>query len=135
MTTPYVAFLRVVPMLVVMGTIFILSHQPGDMLELPGIVNIDKAAHMFAYGVLAGTVIVAFSPHYRQKKPLSLYILTVTFCMIYGICDEFHQTFIAQRFASVFDVLADTAGALVVAGVWYRYVSRSSSVHDCNVRR
>ncbi len=118
--------LRVVPMLIVMGTIFFLSHQPGDLLELPDIVNIDKVAHMFAYGVLAGTVIVAFSPYYRQKHPLSMCILTVFLCMIYGISDEFHQTFIAQRFASVFDVLADTAGALIVTGVWYRYVTRSS---------
>ena len=27
--------LRMVPMIVVMGTIFLLSHQPGDSLSLP----------------------------------------------------------------------------------------------------
>ena len=36
-------------------------------------------------------------------------ILTV----LYGISDEFHQSFVPSRDASVLDVLADLAGALL----------------------
>ena len=51
---------RTIPMFAVMGGIFFLSSMPGDHLVLPEIVNIDKAAHMAIYGLLAGAVFFAF---------------------------------------------------------------------------
>jgi hypothetical protein len=45
MTGRSAASLRLVPVLLVMGTIFYLSHQPGDSLYLPP-VPIDKLAHL-----------------------------------------------------------------------------------------
>ena len=55
-------------MLFCMGTIFFLSHQPGDTLHLPIFPGADKLAHMLAYGMLSATVIFSFSPEVRGQK-------------------------------------------------------------------
>lgn len=112
------AVLRMVPMAAVMGTIFILSATPGDRLKLSDLPGIDKLGHIFAYGVLALTALFAFSED-RKKKQLKLVILlTVTFCVAYGISDEIHQAFVPGRSPSIFDIVADAVGA-VMATVLY----------------
>jgi VanZ family protein len=105
---------RLLPMLSVMGTIFALSHTPGQFLVLPDIVNIDKVAHLAIYGLLAVTVFFAFGKRFSQMHPRLVPILVLLFCTLYGISDEWHQSFIPNRTASVFDVLADGAGAAMI---------------------
>ena len=45
---------------------------------------------------------------------------TVVFCLVYGMTDEFHQSFIPQRSVSGLDLLADLVGAMLVCGIWLR---------------
>jgi VanZ family protein len=116
--------LRMVPMIVVMGTIFFLSHQPGDSLPLPPVVNIDKVAHMVIYGILAGAVIFGFLPSFRKSNPLTVACTAVLVCTLYGFSDEFHQTFISMRQASRLDMVADFSGALMVSGFWFFTVKK-----------
>jgi VanZ family protein len=43
----------------------------------------------------------------------------VLLVIVYGASDEFHQYFVPGRQADVFDLMADSLGAVVlVAGVW-----------------
>lgn len=102
-----------------MGTIFFLSHQTGDSLHLPSFPGADKLAHMLAYGVLAVTVLWFFGKNgtVRMRRTAQL---TVVLCLVYGLTDEFHQSFIPLRSVSGLDILADTAGAAVIAITWYR---------------
>lgn len=44
----------------------------------------------------------------------------VLFCLLYGVSDEWHQSFVAGRDASVFDWLADTAGAILLVSLLYK---------------
>ena len=110
--------LRLVPMLAVMGTIFILSGTPGDRLSLSVLPGIDKLAHMVAYGILALTTLFAFSEERRRNHRKMVILLTVVFCVAYGISDEFHQAFVPGRSPSILDIVADCAGA-VTATVFY----------------
>lgn len=112
--------LRMVPMVITMGTIFFLSHQTGDQLSLPAIPGIDKLGHMAIYGILAGTILFAFSDNQKSTKPRSVMVFTVLFCILYGITDEFHQSFIPGRFVSIYDVFADAAGAIAACALWVR---------------
>ena len=109
--------IRMVPVTIVMGTIFFLSHQCGDTLNLPSFPGADKLAHMFAYGTLAFTVLWYFGKKGVDRPWLTL-TLTVLFCLFYGISDEFHQSFIPLRSVSAFDLLADTAGAFCISIIW-----------------
>lgn len=107
-------------MITVVGTIFFLSGQPGDSLNLPDIPDLDKALHAIAYGVLAFTVLFAVPEHKYRASPWRVSLLVVLFCLLYGISDEFHQSFVPNRMPSVLDLIADTMGAVVVVFVWFK---------------
>ena len=102
-----------------MGTIFFLSHQSGDSLHLPAFPGADKIAHMIAYGTLALTVLWFYAGKALENSS-KVVCITVLFCFLYGISDEYHQSFIAFRSVSSLDVLADTAGALLVSLTWMK---------------
>ncbi len=69
------------------------------------------------YGLLALTVLWGFDPG-RQGTLVKVALKTVVFCLVYGMTDEFHQSFISQRSVSGLDLLADLAGAMLVCGIW-----------------
>ncbi len=106
-----------VPMLVVMGTIFYLSSQTfSDAPSLfPGA---DKLVHFTIYAVLGATVIFAQSSETRNKTIKSgLWVVAIT--SLYGLSDEFHQSFVPGRQPDILDWLADSFGAVVVSLIWY----------------
>ncbi|MCP4343614.1 MAG: hypothetical protein GY799_33240 [Desulfobulbaceae bacterium] len=112
------AVLRMVPMALAMGTIFFVSHQPGDSLSLPQLPGFDKLAHMISYGVLAIAVFFAWSEQQKNSKSRAVMLATWVFCLLYGISDEFHQSYIPGRTASVYDLLADGVGAAMACAFW-----------------
>jgi len=105
-------------MATVMGTIFLLSHQPGDTLHLPMFPGSDKVAHMVAYATLALTVLWFLGRRGLERKKAAA-LLTVCFCLLYGISDEFHQSFIPHRSVSALDIVADVTGAMLIAAFWF----------------
>lgn len=110
---------KLVPMVVIMGTIFFLSHQRGDEISLPDFSNSDLVAHAIAYGALAATILYAWEKRYKSRYPVKVILFTVLACLIYGISDEFHQSFIPGRYVSALDVVADTLGPLLVCSFWW----------------
>ncbi len=76
----------------------------------------DKLIHATAYalmGLLAWRMLV----HNFKVKPW-LALFSLLFCSLYGVSDEYHQSFIEGRDADVWDWLADTIGAgLMVFGL------------------
>ena len=75
---------------------------------------IRKCSHATEYGILALLVWRAF----RNRKTIvapqwnwSDARRALLICALYAATDEFHQSFVASREASVWDVLLDTAGA------------------------
>ena len=105
-------------MVTIMGMIFFLSHQPGDFARLPQFAGVDKAAHVFAYGLLAGAFLYGLHPFTHTSKGGATALIVVIFCLLYGISDELHQSFIPGRDASVWDVVADMAGTILVVAWW-----------------
>ena len=113
-------YARFIPMVCIMGIIFYLSHQPGDFAPLPPFAGLDKLLHVIAYSSLAGAFLYGLQPFSNISNRFIIVFVVVFFCIFYGISDEFHQSFIPGRFSSIWDVLADGLGALLVVGWWLR---------------
>ena len=70
---------------------------------------IRKVAHFTEYAVLGILSYIAFLLHKKKKIVLS----ATTLCVLYAISDEIHQLFVKGRACRWYDVLIDTAGAVV----------------------
>ncbi len=123
------------PPLALMGLIFFLSAQP----DLPGApspwleVLIKKGGHATVYAVLAWLYWRALD-HYLGDRCASrtLHIASFLLALLYGISDEYHQTFVPGRNGNCLDVGIDGLGAalaMALNGWWRRHSSASSQPH------
>ncbi|MDO9167578.1 MAG: VanZ family protein [Methylobacter sp.] len=88
--------------------IYWLSDQPT--LPVPSLFSFqDKILHAGAYFIMA--VLAWRSFNHLFNRSIVLALLSVTFCSLYGISDEWHQSFVEGRFSDVADWIADTSGA------------------------
>lgn len=115
---------RFIPVLLSMMLIFYASHQPGESINLIDIPNVDKLLHSLVYAVLAYSALIAVSPAIRIRNVKTVGILVVMFCLVYGVTDEYHQSFIPGRSSSIWDMLADTLGAGLAVISWFRYIEQ-----------
>jgi VanZ family protein len=111
---------RWLPALFFMVVIFTFSSQPSN--NLPNFLDWDyvikKTAHAIGYGLLALSYFHFFE--YDPKKYWLAWFLAVAF----SVTDEFHQSFVAGRRASIIDVFVfDNLGA--VFGLWLYFISQS----------
>ncbi len=94
------------------GLIYWLSDQ--STLPTPDLFdNEDKVHHFLAYFLMGVFAWRAFS-----HLPLSrrfVFWISFGFCSLYGVSDEWHQSFVAGRNSSAFDWVADSVGGLVAA--------------------
>ena len=112
---------RAIPMAVVMGIIFYLSHQPAGTIQLPLVYGLDKILHACIYGVLGLSTCFVFPPRVWRHKPALVSGGVVFFCLLFGISDEIHQSFIAGRDSSGADVLADLVGAFIGVALYRHF--------------
>jgi len=102
---------------VVLATVIVGASGQGQVAA-PHIVNFDKLAHFSIFGLLATLVgRNGFVPG-RAWVP----IIAVS---IFGLTDEWHQSFTPGRSVEFDDWVADTLGAIVAVTVyahwtWYR---------------
>jgi VanZ family protein len=95
-----------------MTTIFFLSSQ--TRLPVPHMLGYqDKLEHATAYGLLAACLLLAQT---RKTSGYSRFQISISVLIasLYGISDEFHQSFVPGRTPDPLDWLADTGGALLV---------------------
>ncbi len=111
-----------------MTVIFLLSHTPGN--EMPkGIDTFDKICHALAYAALAATALWAWLPQVTKRGALSLWAILL-FCLLYGISDEFHQSFIPGRYPSLADIVADVIGAGLFLWGWWLWQKRTTQTES-----
>ena len=71
----------------------------------------DKIHHMGAYFIM-GLLASRFFNDFFEKKAM-WFIASLSFCSLYGMSDEWHQSFVQGRNSDFFDWIADTFGALL----------------------
>ena len=108
--------LRWLPAVVWMAVIFYLSHQTaGDLGTLlpffqkwfPWMTSFDWG-HFFVYFVLAIAFYWALLPKSRTWAGKALVVLL---CVLYGVTDEYHQSFVPGRAPDILDLRNDAIGA------------------------
>ncbi|MCF8006375.1 MAG: VanZ family protein [Methylovulum sp.] len=106
--------------------IYWLSAQPS--LPAPmWFEHQDKVHHAGAYFIMA--LLVWRTLAYWLSSPLLLAPLSVLFCSIYGISDEWHQSFVEHRSSDTMDWLADTIGASIAASGLLLFYKISNKAH------
>ena len=148
------------PVLLWMGFIFVMSTDAGSSAHTSAILEpmvtwidpaispeqfdfvhflVRKSAHLTEYAVLAFLILRAL-----RSSPLSnvgrwsmrAAGVTLVASAAYATTDEFHQSFVMGRTASVHDVLVDSCGALVavvVAGLMARNFKREPKRRACSI--
>ena len=111
-----------------MAMIFALSHEPnlpappGPLLD----TLVMKTCHVITYGVLAWLFWRALRQH-ADGSPL-LRVVSVGLAVLYGMSDEYHQSFVPGRYGRLWDVVIDGGGAVVAMLLdWWRARRRALS--------
>ncbi len=80
---------------------------------------IRKAAHFTEYGILGWLSGRAFSTSPNDRVNRSWFFGAFLLVSLYAFSDEYHQSFVPSRTASVYDSLLDISGGLTVLIIYW----------------
>ena len=95
---------------------WLLPHASKEALDLTYIV-LRKTLHFIEYGLLAFLFYRAFRAGHEPFWSRRTGLQAAAAATIYGLLDEYLQSFVPNRFGSPFDWIIDTAGVLTVIAV------------------
>ena len=104
---------------------------PGISDAALGLIHglIRKASHFVEYAILALLAARAFRTSPRDFLRNHWFAVSLMFVALYALSDEFHQSFVSTRTASIYDCLIDTAGGLAALLVISRRDKKSRRAH------
>lgn len=105
--------LRWGPVVLWAAMIFVLSSFSS--LPAPPAGFTDKHAHFATYGVLSALLVWGLTDRSPARMTWATAAAAVALAVLYGASDEWHQSFVPGRDASVLDLAADTVGAAIAA--------------------
>ena len=98
------------PVILYMGLIFYLSSKSD--ISIPSELS-DKSWHSIGYTGFAIVIVRALSGGLPARITTTTAMLAVAIATLYGITDEFHQSFVPNRTSDVHDLMADAVGAAI----------------------
>ncbi len=108
------------PAAIWVAVLFLLSEVEGTF-AIPWIIVDDKILHFLLYSALGATLAWGWT-RMRRRVP---HWAVVSVGAVYGLADEWHQSFVPGRSPSLGDAFADLAGTVagfaLVAGLLWRY--------------
>jgi len=105
--------------------ILIISGIPGNQIpEIPKFLDWlspDKIVHVFIFGILSYLILFGNRQQYLKYKNRSYYIIiAVLLSAVYGLITELLQYYVfIGRNANIFDIYADTIGAIAGGMAYY----------------
>lgn len=99
------------PVIIWAGVIFLFSSIPNLKTSLEYDFILRKIAHALEYSILTFLLYRAFKGTFNMNI-FQLFIYPATLSFFYAVSDEFHQSFVPGRSASIRDALIDTIGVL-----------------------
>lgn len=115
------------PVIAWMALIFLLSSLPKEAIPVSGGETVSAIAHLLEYGVLAlllSKALEASSGVWSRSMPRFAASIAIT--LLYGLSDEWHQSFVPGRSSSLSDLGVDAAGAVLALSLasWKGRLSR-----------
>lgn len=95
-----------------MAATFVVSHQPVVVIPFDAP---DYYAHGVSYAVLGALLTRALAGGRLAAMTWRFAAVAALLATLYGVSDEFHQSFVPGRIASLSDIIADGIGAAVGA--------------------
>ncbi len=100
------------------AVIYAVSDIPNLRTDL-GLMDyvLRKIVHIAIYGALYALFYRAYRGSFKKNK-FNSFIVSIIFCLLFAVSDEFHQSFVPGRSGSIIDALLfDGSGSLFTAWV------------------
>jgi len=91
------------------------SSSPEKVPMIHGVIR--KLGHVTEYFILGILLFRAFRGGSKELRNLRWAFSSFLVVVLYAASDEFHQSFVSTRVASLFDVGSDTLGGILAQGV------------------
>ncbi len=100
--------------------IFFFSCLPGSIPILKDLEKYvwDKLLHLLEYSVLGILLVRALALSFKYRTLQHLVFMGFVLGSFYALTDEWHQSFVPLRDASLYDWLGDSMGVLLGAYLW-----------------
>jgi VanZ family protein len=123
--------LRKIPAIAVMAGIFALSALPSNDPLLNVFQFSDKMKHVIAYFVLGVSFCMWIPRKNWFAKPFFWGILIIVLSTVFGIIDEYHQSFVPGRSGNdLGDLIADVIGASIAPFAYFLLIKAISIVPE-----
>lgn len=86
------------------------NTSPEGLVTIHGVTR--KLAHFFEYALLGLLAARAFRTSPKLNIKNHWFSISLSLVVIYALLDEYHQSFVPSRTASIYDSLIDIAGGL-----------------------
>ena len=96
---------------------FVPDVSPGTLATIHFFTR--KAAHFTEYAILGFLAARAFSRSKHEFRRRYWLLFAVGLIVVYSLLDEYHQSFVPSRTASVYDSFIDMAGGLTALTISY----------------
>ncbi len=119
-----------IPPLLYMALIFAVSSMKQPPLPMPKFewLTIDKLYHFIEYAILGILLTRAFVKAKPSVVPSKLiWLIAAALSILYGASDEWHQTFVPGRCATLADWIADVLGSIAGVLAVYLYYKKKGS--------
>ena len=116
---------RILPSLFVAIVIFLVSHIPGEEVDIPRSlqpIRLDFVYHIVVYFILATSICFAI-----KARTVGANLIVILVAFTYGISDELHQIFVPGRSPAIIDVMSDLVGTILGVSAWGVYNRRRSN--------
>ena len=98
-----------------MMAVLFAASSASDTSAVPRVLS-DKVLHLGTYAALGLTVYRALADARFERLTPGRAVAAVFFCILYGVSDEFHQSFVPGRTPDAMDLVADGVGAAIGVG-------------------
>ena len=106
----------------VMAAIFVGSSS-SDPSYVPPVFS-DKLLHLGAYALLGAALLRGFSGARPERVTGRRALGAVLAALLFGISDEFHQSFVPGRTPDVMDLLMDVVGGAIGATLYWMVIKK-----------